>query len=158
MINSVTFIVEGEPKGKARPRFRRFGRLTLTYTPKSTVEYEDKVRDSFLSAVDDNFEPIKGPVEADTLCIFSIPKSVSNVKRKMLLGKPVVRKPDTDNIIKSILDPLNGIAYNDDSQVCKISGLKIYGENPRVEVTIKPYVFKPVHFLYEEENKDDKPQ
>lgn len=73
-----------------------------------------------------------------------------------MIGKPALRKPDTDNIIKSILDPLNGVAYKDDSQVCKISGLKIYGEEPRVEVTIKRYektIIKPVRFLNEEEGE-----
>lgn len=154
MINTVTFTVEGEPKGKARPRFRRFGRITLTYTPKSTVEYEDKVLNSFLSAVDEDFKPFEGAVEADTLCIFPIPKSYTKSKREKLLGRPALKKPDTDNIIKSILDPLNGVAYADDSQVCKISGLKIYGEEPRVEVTIKPFVIKPIHFLDNKENND----
>ena len=154
IINAVTFVVEGDPKGKARPRFRRIGRLTMTYTPKATVEYEDKVRNSFLSAVDKDFKPFEGAVETDTLCVFSVPKSYSKTKRERLMGKPAIRKPDTDNIIKSILDPLNGIAYIDDSQVCKVSGLKIYGEEPRVEVTIKPFVIKPVHFL-NEENKGE---
>ena len=148
----VVFIVEGEPKGKARPKFRRFGNFTRTYTPKATVEYEDKVRKSFLDAVDDEFTPLEGAVETDALCVFQIPKSVSKKKQSEMDGQPALRKPDTDNIIKSILDPLNGIAYKDDSQVCKISGLKIYGKDPRVEITIKPYkktIIKPVIFLNE---------
>ena len=148
----VVFIVEGEPKGKARPKFRRFGNFTRTYTPKATVEYEDKVKKSFLDAVDDEFTPLEGAVETDALCVFQIPKSVSKKKQSEMDGQPALRKPDTDNIIKSILDPLNGIAYKDDSQVCKISGLKIYGKDPRVEITIKPYkktVIKPIIFLDE---------
>ncbi len=81
--------------------------------------------------------------------MFSVPNSVSKKKQQELIGQPVLKKPDTDNILKSILDPLNGIAYHDDSQVCKISGLKIYGENPRVEVTIKPYkaIIVPIRFI-----------
>ena len=47
------------------------------------------------------------------------------------------KKPDSDNIIKIILDALNGICYHDDSQVCKIYFEKKYSEIPKVEITIK---------------------
>lgn len=30
------------------------------------------------------------------------------------------KKPDGDNIIKAILDALNGAAYRDDSQICRV--------------------------------------
>ena len=30
------------------------------------------------------------------------------------------KKPDADNIIKVILDALNGLAYRDDSQICMV--------------------------------------
>ena len=46
------------------------------------------------------------------------------------------RKPDLDNIAKSILDSLNGIAWNDDSQITNIWISKHYAEEPRVEVTL----------------------
>lgn len=147
--NTIIFTVPGDPKGKARPKFRRLGKFTMAYTPKATVEYEDKVRKSFKDSVDKDFKPLEGPIEAEAICVFSIPKSVSKSKRQDLVGQPVLKKPDTDNIIKSILDPLNGVAYNDDSQVCKLFGLKIYGEVPRVDVTIRQYrnIIQPVHFL-----------
>ena len=45
-------------------------------------------------------------------------------------------KPDTDNIAKSILDALNGIAYKDDKQVVTLSVKKRYDEVPRVSVWI----------------------
>ena len=50
---------------------------------------------------------------------------------------PHTKKCDCDNLAKSILDSLNGIAYDDDSQVCRLIVEKIYGENPRVEVKLK---------------------
>lgn len=46
-------------------------------------------------------------------------------------------KPDTDNIAKSILDALNGIAYNDDKQVVTLIVQKWYAEVPSVSVMIK---------------------
>lgn len=45
-------------------------------------------------------------------------------------------KPDTDNIAKSILDSLNGIAYKDDKQVVKLTVEKRYDEIPSVSVWI----------------------
>lgn len=150
MINSeIKFTVFGDPKGKARPRFRRIGKFTTTYTPKETVEYENKVKKSFKKVIDSDYKPLEGPVEAEATCFCRIPKSYSKKKRESLVNTPCCTKPDTDNIIKSILDPLNEIAFNDDSQVCKISGLKLYGNLPRVEVTLKPYknIIKPIKFV-----------
>jgi len=45
-------------------------------------------------------------------------------------------KPDTDNIAKSILDSLNGIAYKDDKQVVMLTVEKWYAEVPSVSVWI----------------------
>ena len=47
------------------------------------------------------------------------------------------KKPDSDNIVKIVLDGLNKVAYHDDSQVCKLSFEKKYSKIPRVEVKIK---------------------
>jgi len=47
------------------------------------------------------------------------------------------RRADLDNILKSILDSLNGFAYDDDSQVCEIIASKhIDAKFPRVEISI----------------------
>jgi Holliday junction resolvase RusA-like endonuclease len=55
----------------------------------------------------------------------------------MLAGeiKPTGR-PDLDNVIKSILDALNGVAYSDDSAVISVTAEKRYAENPRVDVML----------------------
>ena len=46
------------------------------------------------------------------------------------------KKPDIDNILKSVMDSLNGYAFADDSQVVRIMAEKVYAEEPFVEVTI----------------------
>lgn len=46
-------------------------------------------------------------------------------------------KPDTDNIAKSILDSLNGIAYLDDKQFVKLEVEKYYAQAPSVEIIIE---------------------
>ncbi len=47
------------------------------------------------------------------------------------------KRPDGDNIIKVILDALNGFVYHDDAQICKIYFTKKYAEKPETKVLIK---------------------
>lgn len=70
---------------------------------------------------------------------FEIPKSVSKKKKQQMLENEIspIIKPDTDNIAKSILDSLNGIAYLDDKQVIRLTVEKWYAEVPSVSVEIK---------------------
>ena len=68
------------------------------------------------------------PLEIDITAFFN---------GKFLNGDWATKKPDSDNIIKIILDGLNKVAYYDDSQVCKVNFEKKYADIPRVEVKIK---------------------
>lgn len=50
------------------------------------------------------------------------------------------RKPDSDNVLKAVKDSLNGLAWRDDSQVCKVHLEKHEAsgdEQPRTEIEIK---------------------
>ena len=56
----------------------------------------------------------------------------------MLAGEVrYTKKIDADNLAKSILDALNGLAYDDDAQVCMLVVKKLYAEVERVEVILK---------------------
>ena len=46
-------------------------------------------------------------------------------------------KPDIDNIIKAVLDGLNGVAFKDDAQVVFISAQKLYSDTPRLVVIVE---------------------
>ena len=131
----INFEVQGEPVAKARPRVTKFG----AYTPKKTMVYENWVKDCFLRAYGHGMDPLEGQLKASITAYFSIPQSKSNkVKADMAAGniRPT-KKPDGDNIIKSITDALNTMAYKDDSQLVDISISKYYSEIPRVEITIQ---------------------
>lgn len=67
-----------------------------------------------------------------------IPKSTPKKLYQRMLENDVrpAKKPDIDNIIKSVADGLNNVAYIDDSQIIKITAEKFYSENPRIEVTV----------------------
>jgi Holliday junction resolvase RusA-like endonuclease len=63
--------------------------------------------------------------------------SWSKKKTAEHLGRYHTQKPDLDNIEKSILDGLNGIAFKDDSQVADVSKRKVWGPVARVVVTVE---------------------
>lgn len=46
------------------------------------------------------------------------------------------KRPDLDNLIKFVKDCLNGVVYQDDSQVFSIQAEKRYSEDPKTEVFI----------------------
>lgn len=49
-------------------------------------------------------------------------------------------KPDTDKLIRAILDALTGILYHDDAQVVKVTAMKHYGDPERVEIRVEEAV------------------
>jgi Holliday junction resolvase RusA-like endonuclease len=131
----ISFSVPGEPKGKGRPKFVKS--TGIAFTPKETANYENWVKTCFLNM---HQQKIQGdvPLRANITAYFQIPKSASKKERqRMEIGTVLpMKKPDADNIVKIILDSLNGIAYDDDKQVCEVCFRKYYGE-PRVDVQIK---------------------
>ena len=124
----VNFSVPGKPFGKQRPKFVRQGQFARAYTPKKTVSYENHVKNSYIET--SNREYLEGPISADLIGVFPIPKSTTKKKRKEMLEGTILPavKPYCDNIGKSVLDALNGLAYSDDSHICKLFVDKIYGE------------------------------
>lgn len=46
------------------------------------------------------------------------------------------RKPDADNIVKAVLDALNGSAYYDDAQVIEITVRKLFSFDEGLTVTV----------------------
>lgn len=132
----IRFNVEGKVQPKQRPRFRRAGNKVFTYTPKATVDYENLIKEGFLRKCK-NMSDYLGNVEMEIIARFKPPKSTSKKKYALLLNTPFLKKPDLDNAVKSICDALNGVAYNDDNQVSKITVSKIYYEVDEVEVVIR---------------------
>ncbi len=132
----------GPPKGKQRPRVCRINGQSVTYTPRQTIEYENWVRASY-TAVSRAFFEKNEPLEISILAFFSIPQSASKKLKKMMLTGEVLptKKPDCDNLIKIILDALNGVCFHDDSQVCRIYFEKMYAEKPCVKVKIASIKF-----------------
>lgn len=133
----ISFTVGGTAVPKQRPRIS--GRRA--YTPKRTKDYEGRVLQEFRSSYKGIY-PAFGkdtPVRISITVRQEIPKSWSKKKRLQAeQGEivPLSRNGDVDNIAKSILDALNGFAYEDDCQVTTLMITKQYGLNPCAEVRL----------------------
>ena len=114
------FEVIGNIVGKGRPRFTRIGGYVRTYTPKKTHDYEGLIKESYKGGI------YEGALKIRINAFFMIPKSYTKKKKMELPGKVYMMKPDIDNIAKSVLDGLNGVAWSDDTQVVEMSITKHY--------------------------------
>ncbi len=129
------FTVYGDPRGKGRLRFTRQGHK---YIDHSTADYERTVANEWKDGQFCYIEPM--PTEITIDAFFKVPTSLSKKKRAELFGTAFLHKPDADNIGKIVLDALNGLAYQDDRQIDRLTVNKKYvgsdDEQPRVEITI----------------------
>lgn len=135
----VKFIVKGRPSPKERPRFcySKNGRLHV-FTPVKTGSFEEIVAMSWKEQSNVCFDG-KVPLKASLVFYFAVPKSWSQKKKKFMIGKPMISRPDLDNLEKSIYDALNGYAYEDDSCIVSHSTRKMYGNCDMVSITIEEY-------------------
>lgn len=132
------FSLKIKPKGKDRPRFVRRGNFVQTYTTKATKEYEETIRKAFLEQCKGQYDKeYIGQVKVSIWAFFEPPKSCSKKKKNELIKTPHLKKCDLDNIVKIILDSLNGIAWKDDSQIYHIEASKYYDEEDKIVVEIE---------------------
>lgn len=141
-MKEIYFIVDGKVQPKQRPRvFRnKYTGRTQTITPQATVDYENKVKASFYEACDGEKFFLTGAVQMTVNVYVAIAKSTpKKTREKMLTGelKPITRTGDLDNLFKAISDALNGVAYDDDSQIIDATIRKFYGEQAKAEITVR---------------------
>lgn len=124
-------VVEGTIRGKQRPRFNtKTGRA---FTSNQTINYENWIKQCY---IEQSNKLLQGAIRARIEIYYSVPKSYS--KRKIEAIKDGVdypmKKPDSDNVAKIVLDSLNKIAYDDDKQVVELTVLKRWTfDNERIE-------------------------
>lgn len=109
------FSVEGEPVAKERPRLGKHGN---TYTPDKTTTHEQKIGWAFR-------QKARGHK----------PSATSAIALHMTFIWTKVDK-DIDNMVKTVMDGLNGVAYKDDKQVIRLQAAKIEGTQPETVVTV----------------------
>ena len=130
------FDIIGDPVAKSRPRFNR--KTGRTWTPGKTMVYENKVSFAYKELYHDAI-PTGEPIRVSIVAYFSPPKATSKKRLALMLANLIhhVKRPDIDNVVKSVLDGLNKVAWKDDSQIWSLYGEKRYSEYPHVEVLIE---------------------
>ncbi len=133
------FSIEGEPVGKARPRVYHTNGVTRAVTPEKTKEYERQAKIAYWGEYGHRMLYLTEPLSVEIIAEYNIPQSASKKKRAAMLAGEIcpTKKPDIDNVVKSILDALNGVAYSDDKQVVRLTAVKRYAEAPKTTVLIK---------------------
>lgn len=131
--------IPGKFRGKGRPRFARVGNYVRTYTPQETANYENWVRMCWHDQTGSFKFDDDVALCAELFIYYPIPKSTSQKKRTLMLSRIILptKRPDADNVAKTVLDSLNGgIAFKDDSQVTTLTVHKLYGEEECVILQI----------------------
>lgn len=156
MKQEISFVIQGDPEGKERPKFSRRNHRINTYTPQRTHNYEDLVRYQAVFARNEQgiTEPVNKPCSIKIKACFKVPKSYSKRDRELCLSgrKRPSKTPDSDNIAKIILDGMNPKKktnrmlhkkvvvkegfFDDDKQVVELSVGKWFAKDPHVEVVV----------------------
>lgn len=164
----VVIVLEGDPRGKGRPRFMQRGAFTTVYTDKETLAYEELIqvevlrhigeqalidrtrqikRQTFIQAYKDfGGEPIfKGPVRVEMEIRHPIRASWTKAKKAAAVAGHIAPtlKPDPDNVAKIWFDAFNGCMWEDDTQVIRMTVERSFSEDPSVLVRVIPLDLLP---------------
>lgn len=164
----VVIVLEGDPRGKGRPRFMQRGAFTTVYTDKETLAYEELIqvevlrhigeqalidrtrqikRQTFIQAYKDfGGEPIfKGPVRVEMEIRHPIRASWTKAKKAAAVAGHIAPtlKPDPDNVAKIWFDAFNGCMWEDDTQVIRMTVDRTFSEDPSVLVRVIPLDLLP---------------
>lgn len=138
------FTVPGAPVPTARAgrRFNPKTGRTHSFTPKRTRIFQNLVRMAFIESYP-RFEPVACGVRIYAHFYMPIPASMrSAIRRKAEADEesvPHIKKPDGKNMRWGIEDALEGVLYNNDSQIWAYGDAKTYSSRPRTEIEISIY-------------------
>ena len=123
-VRSIMFWVPGRPASKARPRVavsvHRGRRIdSRVYTPEATKRSEDAFRAAAIAArLEHKIEkPISGSIYLNVWFVFTDKRAPG--------GGEKTGRPDIDNLLKLVLDGINGSGlWYDDAQVVRVVASK----------------------------------
>lgn len=143
----ISLEIFGNPVPQARPRFYRNKNHVGAFDPKSKEKEQCKwqIKSQFKESL------LTMPLAVDVIFFMPIPKSSSKLKKRQMENGVLshIKKPDIDNLQKFVLDCLNKIVFEDDSQIVEIRAKKIYSVEPRTLIRIIPLSEDKRSLLYE---------
>lgn len=149
--NRIQFDVIGKPYGQKRPRAVRRGGFISMYSPKENVDYSVNVVNAYLQAIGglkigkgyQHTTYGKKPLVIEIQAYFKKPKiSKKQEALNLIEDRFPGKKPDSDNIAKSILDSLNKVAYDDDACVVSLSVDKFYCYDNMTEERVNVVIYE----------------
>lgn len=126
-MRSVEFIINAVPVAEGRARAYRAGGFIRVVTPEKTRAYRQFVAEAARAAMSQQ-EPLQSPLALSVTFWMPIPASACKRARAGLAGKPHIKKPDIDNLLKALMDGLTGVVFHDDSQVVSVLAYKRFGD------------------------------
>ncbi|MCR5875141.1 RusA family crossover junction endodeoxyribonuclease [Phenylobacterium sp. J426] len=132
--------MSGLPRGQGRPRATARGGFASVYKDPKDRRYEASVARVVQKAMGDR-PPYQGALTLSLRFRLPIPKSeTKGIRAAMAAGQIApTKKPDLSNLQKAIEDGMNKIAFDDDAQIVRAVTLKIYAEQPGVDVVLHRY-------------------
>lgn len=84
-------------------------------------------------------KPIEGAVFISFIVYMPIPTSQTKKWKAAALRNDIYPtvKPDLDNLVKAVLDAINGIVFIDDKQIVDLIVKKRYSDKPRINVAVR---------------------
>lgn len=111
----IIFTIPGNPVAQPRVKAAKRGKLIHVYTPEKKIKpYKDAIK-LIASQAMAGKPALEGPVGVCIHFYFDRPKSST---KKQCECDWHTQKPDIDNLTKAVFDALNGICFQDDSQIC----------------------------------------
>ena len=129
---SYTLYIPGQCVPKQRPQFSR--KTGKAYTPQKTLDYEGLVATVARKKIR---KPLTGGIKLTIYIFEETPKSWTKKKKQEALDGKVFSIRDLDNMVKSICDGMNKVAYNDDKQVVSLMAEKKYSDKSEVVVIVE---------------------
>lgn len=123
--------VKGEPKAQPRPRMATSGHV---YNPKSADAWKEEIMASFAVC---RRPTITDAVRLKVYFFMPAPKAM-RIDRKNDRYVPHTTKPDTDNLLKAVMDALTDIGvWKDDNLVFWTEAIKWYAEETGAQIIIE---------------------
>ena len=120
----ISFTAALIPVPKGRPRFYRRGRVVGTFTPQETIKFENSLM--ALARPHAPLNPIERPIKL--WLQFRLPTKKQRDYHDV--------RPDLDNLVKSAIDPLNGLFWKDDALIWDLKATKYFDNNVGITYVI----------------------
>lgn len=131
----IHIVIPGEPVAQGRARFSVMRGSVRVYDPARSSDYKSYVS-NMVTFSGQAQNKLTGSICMLLVAYRTTPKSWSAKKKQQAEEMELMpmSRPDASNYLKGVEDALNGILFDDDSQIVMPITLKAYSSRPRIEL------------------------